>query len=111
MTDTIAIANWASELQAFTHRNAGRRTVLEIDVSDVGAQQEESDYPLKGVVFDARDDRVQIMLGEEGSLERRLTHSVGSATRIDVLRGEDGKDAALCIVHAGGQTLLRFLKR
>jgi len=111
MTNTIAIANWASELQAFTHRNAGRRTVLEIDAADVGAQREESDYPLKGVVFDARDDRVQIMLGEEGSREQHLTHSVGRASRIDVLRGDDGRDAALCIAHPGGQTLLRFLKR
>ncbi|MCI0433077.1 MAG: DUF5335 domain-containing protein [Gemmatimonadetes bacterium] len=109
MTDAIEVANWASELQTFTNRNAGRRTVLEIDRRDLGAQREESDYPLKGIAFDARDRRVQIMLGEEGSFDMHLTHSVTDASRIDVLRAPDGRDAALRIVHDGGQTLLRFL--
>jgi hypothetical protein len=102
-------ADWNQTLQEFTNRNAGRRTTLEIDSLDIGAQEEEQDYPLKGVTFDPRDQRVQIMLGEAGSVDQHLTHSIGDAEWIDVLRRPDGRDAALCIVHGGGgQTLLRL---
>jgi hypothetical protein len=100
-------ADWSATLKEFTNRNAGRRTVLEIDSIDIGAQEEEQDYPLKGVTFDPRDQRVQIMVGEEGSVERHLTHSIGNPERIDVLRRADGRDEALRIVHGNGsQTLL-----
>jgi hypothetical protein len=102
--------DWAAELNEFTNRNAGRRTILEIDAPEYGAQPEETDYPLKGVVFDPRDRRIQIMLGEAGSFDRHLTHSIEAATRIDVLRGRDGRDEALRIQHRGGQTLLRFVR-
>jgi hypothetical protein len=104
---TATPAEWNLTLKEFTHRNAGRRTVLEIDSMDIGAQEEEQDYPLKGVTFDPRDQRVQIMVGEEGSVERHLTHSIGNPQHIDVLRWPDGRDQALRIVHANGsQTLL-----
>ena len=100
-------ADWSATLKEFTNRNAGRRTVLEIDSIDIGAQEAEQDYPLKGVTFDPRDQRVQIMVGEEGSLERHLTHSIGNLEQIDVLRRADGRDEALRIVHGNGsQTLL-----
>jgi hypothetical protein len=100
-------ADWSATLKEFTNRNAGRRTVLEIDSIDIGAQEEEQDYPLKGVTFDPRDQRVQIMVGEEGSVERHLTHSIGNPEQIDVLRRADGRDEALRIVHGNGsQTLL-----
>ncbi len=111
MTDTIALADWVKELQAFTHRNTGRRTALEVDMADLGVQHEGTDYPLKGVAFDMRDRRVQIMLGETGSFAHRVTHSVSEASRIDILRDDSGRDAALRVVHGGGQTLLRFLNR
>lgn len=100
-------ADWNLTLKEFTHRNAGRRTVLEIDSMDIGAQEEEQDYPLKGVTFDPRDQRVQIMVGEEGSVDRHLTHSIGNPEHIDVVRRPDGRDQALRIVHTNGsQTLL-----
>ncbi|MGH7500232.1 MAG: DUF5335 family protein [Longimicrobiales bacterium] len=101
-------ADWTETLKEFTDRNAGRRTTLEIDSLTLGAQEEERDYPLKGVTFDHRDQRIQIMLGEAGSVSQHLTHSIEDAKRIDVVRRADGRDAALCIVHAGGQTLLRL---
>lgn len=99
--------DWAATLRDFTNRNAGRRTVLEIDSMEIGAQEEEQDYPLKGVTYDPRDRRVQIMVGEEGSVSQHLTHSIGDPEQIDVLRRPDGRDQALRIVHSNGsQTLL-----
>jgi hypothetical protein len=100
---------WIRELQQFTNRNAGRRTVLEIDDADVGAQEEERGYPLRGVAYDPQDDRVEIMLGDQATVERRLTHSVEDVTDIDILRGKDGRDLALRVVHGGTQTLLKLI--
>jgi len=110
MTSTAQLGQWAEMLRAFSNRNAGRRTILEVDTPDYGAQEEEVDYPLWGVTFDPHDDRVQIMLGDQGSVDRHLTHSIGMPTAIDVL-SERGRDRALRIVHDGGQTLLKLLDR
>jgi hypothetical protein len=100
---------WVRELQGFTNRNAGRRTVLEIDDVAVGAQEEERDYPLRGVAYDPRDKRVEIMLGEQATVERRLTHTVEDVEAIDILKGKDGRDVALRVIHGGTQTLLRLI--
>jgi hypothetical protein len=110
MTERVSIENWAPELRAFTHRNAGRRTVLEVDATEIGAQEEENDYPFWGASYDPRDQRIQIMLGEQGSVERHLTHSIEGARELGFLRDDAGRDRALRIVHDGGQTLLRFVE-
>lgn len=110
MKDVAQIGEWAETLQEFTNRNAGRRTVLEVDAPELGAQREEIDYPLWGVAYDPRDGRVEIMLGEQGSVEQHLTHSVVAPESIDVLT-DHGRDRALRIVHESGQTLLRFVER
>ncbi len=38
--------NWAALLKEFTKRNAGRRTILEVDDLEIGAQSQEYNYPL-----------------------------------------------------------------
>jgi hypothetical protein len=100
--------DWIRELSAFTARNAGRRTVLEVDGIDIGAQREEQGYPLRGVAYDPRDGRVEIMLGDLASVERHLTHTVEGVEGIDVLTTDDGRDVALRVAHAGRQTVLRL---
>ncbi len=100
---------WPATLRSFTQRNAGRRTVMEEDAPEIGAQEEETDYPFWGATFDPHDGRVQIMLGEQGSVEQHLTRSIEGASDIGVLRDDDGRDRALRIVHDTGQTLLRFV--
>jgi hypothetical protein len=102
--------DWGTALQSFTHRNAGRRTILEVDAAEYGAQEEEQDYPFWGATWDPRDRRIQIMLGEQGSVEQHLTHSIEGASEIGILRDTTGRDQALRIVHEGGQTLLRFIE-
>lgn len=101
---------WVISLKEFTERNAGRRTLLEEDATDLGAQPEERGYPLRGVSFDPRDDRVEIMLGDQASVDRHLTRTVPGPRSIDVLRDPEGRDTALRIAHdAGAQTVLRIL--
>jgi Family of unknown function (DUF5335) len=94
-------------LQAFTGQNAGRWVVLEEDGEEIGAQ-EEAAGPLRGVAYDSRDGRVEIMLGEQHTVERHLTRTVPSPQRIDLVADEAGRDAALRIEHDGGQTLIRI---
>jgi len=109
MSEIEGIRDWAVGLQAFTRRNAGRRTVLEEDAAATGYRAEETDYPLWGVAWDPRDSRVQIMLGEQGSVERHLTRSIPAARSIDLMRDREGRDRGLRITHEGGETRLRFL--
>ncbi len=111
MTDGTVHSDWVALLQVFTNRNAGRATTLENDGADVGAQREETGYPLRGVAYDPKDNRVEIMLGALGSTNQHLTHTISNPTSIDVLAGDDGRDRTLRIEHDGGQTLLELLRR
>ena len=100
---------WATVLDEFTARNIGRRTALEVDDLDLGAQAQEHNFPFIGAVFDAHDQRVQLMLGESGAGGRHLSRSIGGVSELDVLTDERGRDVALRIEHGLSQTLLTFV--
>jgi hypothetical protein len=100
---------WARILKEYTLRNAGRHTRLEFDDPEIGAHWAEVDFPLRGVAFDPRDDRVEIMLGDIGSLDAHLTHSIAHPTSIDLAGGGQPGTDILRIAHGRGQTLLRFV--
>lgn len=101
-------SQWATVLNDFTRTNAGRRTQLEIDDPEIGAQAQERDYPLRGVAFDAHDQRVEIMLGADGAGEPHLSRSIGGVTSLDLLTDTEGNDVALRLRHGAGQTVLTF---
>ena len=103
---TIERDHWATELEAFTRRNAGRVASLEVDDPDVGAQSQERDYPFLGAAWDPNDRRVETMLGDFGGGGRHLTRGISSVTGIDILRDEAGRDHVLRVAHRPGQTLL-----
>jgi nucleotide-binding universal stress UspA family protein len=105
---TIPRSNWTAEMDAFIRRNIGRRGTLEVDDPDIGAQAQENDYPLLGVMFDPHDERLELMFGEVGDVGHHLTRSIGSVSEIDTLTNESGQDIALRVVHGTGQTLLTF---
>jgi nucleotide-binding universal stress UspA family protein len=101
---------WSKRLDEFSRRNIARRGVLEVDDPEIGAQAQEHDYPLLGTTYDHHDERVEIMLGELGDVNRHLTRSIGGVTAIDVLTDERGRDIALRVAHGAGQTLLMFIR-
>ena len=107
-TRQIPESEWAHELQNFTNRNAGRRTLLEEHGPDLGAQLAEQGCLLRGVAYDRHDRRIEIMLGELEGADQHLTHSVAAAANIEVVTDQDGRDWALRIARPDGQTLLRF---
>ena len=99
---------WQKRLAAFTERHAGRRSMIEIDDPDLGAQSQALDYPFLGVDYDHKDGRVEIMLGDAEAGKRHLTRSIGDVSAVEIMEGTRGVDDVLRIAHGAGQTLLRF---
>jgi nucleotide-binding universal stress UspA family protein len=101
-------AAWIELLSTFSKRNAGRRTILEVDDLELGAQAQEYNYPLLGAAYDERASRVELMLGDGTAGGRHLTRSIGGVRAVDVLTDEKGRDLALRVQHGTSQTLLTF---
>ncbi len=97
---------WQETLDVFSKRNAGRRCTVEVDDPEIGAQQQASDVPFLGTTFDPHDQRVELMLGDNGDGTRHLTRDISGVTAIDVMREEGGRDVGLRIAHGTGQTML-----
>ncbi len=108
MSSSVGRGEWTKALQAFSDRNAGRRTWLEIDDPSLGAQRQEQGFQLLGVSHDAKDERIQIMLGVFGDAGAdHLTHTVGDIVEVDILTDQAGRDTVLRIGQRDAQTLLR----
>lgn len=101
---------WTDLLTDFTRRNAGRRTILEVDDLELGAQAQEYNYPLLGASYDARAERVELILGDGSADGRHLTRRIGGARAVDVLTDGEGHDVALRVQHGPSQTLLTFAR-
>jgi nucleotide-binding universal stress UspA family protein len=103
-----APAVWLELLASFSRRNAGRRTILEVDDLELGAQAQEYNYPLLGTTYDERAERVELMLGDATAGGRHLVRSIGNVSAVDVLTDDGGRDVALRVQHGTSQTLLTF---
>jgi nucleotide-binding universal stress UspA family protein len=107
---TIPRDDWASALEDFSKRNAGRLSLLEVDDADLGAQGQEFDYPFRGSVFDHGDGRITLMFGgDEFGAGHHLTRGIANPTSVDILSERNGRDIALRVAHGQGQTLLTFV--
>lgn len=107
MVRTIEKKDWGAALQEFTDKNAGRFASLEVDDPDFGAHEQEPDVPLQGVVYDRRDDRIEIMFGRFEGAGPHLTHTIGRPTGLDIVSDSSGHDTVLRVREDGTQTLLR----
>jgi nucleotide-binding universal stress UspA family protein len=101
---------WASALDAFTRRNAGRIASLEVDDPEIGAQAQQHDYPFLGATYDHHDRRVELMLGDMEGGARHLTRGIGNVQRLDILKDEMGRDLVLRVSHGSGQTILTLVR-
>jgi nucleotide-binding universal stress UspA family protein len=99
---------WRIQLDAFSRRNQGRATVVEVDDVSLGAQVLESGYLLQGTFFDPGDGRVEIMLAATDGGTRHVTRSIGQVESVAIATDANGRDSALRICHAPGQTVLTF---
>lgn len=104
--ETRARLEWAAAMDNFSRRNMGRRTIVEIDETELGAQILESGFLLQGAVYDHRDERIELMLGDGAT--RHVTRTIAGVISISVYTDHTGNDAALRVAHGSGQTLLTF---
>lgn len=100
---------WGKQLDEFSRRNLGRRTRLEVDDINLGAQVEMSGYHFLGATYEPHNRRATLMFGDTAGTGPHLVRGVEKVKSVDILRGSVEKpDVALSISHGGGQTLLVF---
>jgi hypothetical protein len=105
LTKKIPETAWAAELHRFSSRNAGRVTTLEVDRLNFQPGPNDA-FPLRGISYDAHDDRVLITLGRNAS---GPMHTIARATGIYLLVDTRGRDEALAISQEDSSTVLRFV--
>ena len=101
---------WEIQLSAFSHRNRGRRTVLEIEDLAFGAQVIESGYVMIGVVYDRDQSRIVLALGDPDNVARQTTRSIAFVDSVTIATDPHGMDTGLRISHGGGETILTFTR-
>ena len=107
---TLPKQEWATALEAFTKRNAGRLVTMEVDDPEFGAQAQQHDYPFIGAAYDHHDDRIEIMIGDMENSTRHLTRGIGDVRHVDILTDALGHDWVLRIAHGSGQTILTLAR-
>ena len=95
---------WATALDAFTRRNAGRKVMLEVKDGDNGARVASHGYGLVGVTYEPAERQVEIMLGDTGRPLRHLTRSIRYPDEITLIAASAGGGELLDIRHGRGHT-------
>lgn len=111
-TKEIPKQEWGTFFDNFSRQHDGWLATLEILGAEIGAQVEERELPLKGIVDEWDEvDGNEIMIMVEAKPDDHLTHTIRNATQVSLEQTDDGADAALAIKSADGTTaLLRFRK-
>ena len=111
MKDYIDRSVWINYFNEFTRRNQMRPTQLEV-FGENGAQEEERGLPFAGISLERGNGApsIAIMFGPRNrDRPPHLTHVIENVQEITPKRGLGGRDEALEIVGAEGETsLLRF---
>jgi len=100
---------WASQLNEFSKRNAGRATILEIQEPKIGIREEQVGYPLQGVSFDEDGNRITVFVGGETPTAPHVSHVSHRPRRVEILHRRDGQDEALHVQDSFGAMLLALL--
>ena len=110
-TKEIPQKEWPKFFDNFSSRHQSWSVTLEIFGTELGAQVQESELPLVGIVDEwdeIHGNRIVIMFGEKP--DDHITHSIERATEVSLEQTEGGADVALAIKSADGvMALLRFL--
>ena len=97
---------WSAALDAFSRRNAGRDTLLEVREPDRGARVASHGYALVGVTYEPAERQVEIMLGDADRPSRHLTRSIRHPDAITLTAASAGRGETLDIRHGHGHTIL-----
>lgn len=109
-TREIPKEEWGKFFDNFSRRHEGWMATLEILGAEIGAQVEERELALQGIVDEwdeIKGNTIMIMVGMRPN--DHLTHTIGNATQVSLEHTEGGADVALAIKSADETTaLLRF---
>jgi nucleotide-binding universal stress UspA family protein len=100
--------SWVQDMKEFSRANLGRRTTLELNDPELGAQECGRNFPLWGVDYDPRRDRLNIMLGRSGTIDGHLTHSISAPQDVRVEVDAEGNAQALQVRLRQGQIVLKI---
>jgi Family of unknown function (DUF5335) len=108
VTREIPPGEWKGFFDEFTRRHEGWLVTVE-NFGDLGAQVEEHDRPLRGIVAERRPGSSEIEILTGDSPDAALTHIVTHPTRVRVEETPQGAEVALEIQSQDeGTTLVRF---
>ena len=109
-TREIPKEEWGRFFDNFSSRHEGWQVTLEIFGAEIGAQVEERELALKGIVDEwdeIKGNTIMIMVGMNP--DDHITHTIRNATQVSLEQTEGGADVALAIKSADETTaLLRF---
>jgi hypothetical protein len=107
-TESTEPAEWESLLRSMCQRNQGRPTVVAVDDVMLDAQVLESGYVLRDVAYDATRRRIELTVGDPAQTDRCVTRVIGGVSSVAIEADSIGRDVAMRIRHAAGQTTLTF---
>ena len=102
----IERSDWAAFLDRFTRLHAGRLVALDVNDPSIGLRAQERGSVLFGASYDARENVLEIILGEPHGRRRRLTRVIPDASAMLSVLGADDEEEGLHIEHGTGETLL-----
>ena len=110
-TKEIPKSEWPNFLDNFSRKHGGWSVTLEMFGTELGAQVQERELTLAGIVDEwdeIHGDQIVIMFGEKP--DDHITHSIGHPTQVSLEQTDGGADVALAIKSVDGvMALLRFL--
>jgi len=109
-TKRIPTSEWPKFFDSFSRQHEGWLATLEIFATEIGAQVEERELALEGIVDEwdeALGNQIIIMMGAKP--DDHITHTIGRPTNVSLEQTDEGADVALAITSEGGAVaLLRF---
>lgn len=109
-TKRIPRSEWPKFFDSFSRQHEGWLATLEIFATEIGAQVEERELALEGIVDEwneALGNQIIIMMGAKP--DDHITHTIAHPTNVSLEQTDEGADVALAITSEGGSVaLLRF---
>lgn len=109
-TREISRSEWPEFFDSFSRKHEGWLVTLEIFGTEIGAQVEERELALEGIVAEldeVKGDQIAIMIGARA--DDHITHDISRPTQVSLEQTDEGADVALAIKSVDGVTaLIRF---